>query len=637
MNIHTYLKTIRLITYRVFILVCIFTFWSVNGVSAATKNDIECAIVGGVTGSCGYDPDACGNDASAPSPISEGISGDLASLAKQITENDNISFDFGPDGEVGANFKLIAEGKKALTYDNKEVDVQPIILITALHIAKTHKVNISSLTDGKEHTNPKGPHAQGKGIDINILDGTNTNGTDPTAQTITNAAAEILPNESRFGLGDNNGKKTDTQKIGDKTFNTFKDNPDHVHIDVRGLDQKVLDEAVESASRGVPLNDGSSDSSTSCCPSNGNGGSATLTGDSYGEHVFNRLVKAGYSEAGAAGIIGNMSVESAGVEPQRLQGVLDKKTPAESLEGTRVGGGYGLVQWTPASDKILKAAKPISKANDVDFQIDYLLKELNAGYKSVVSKLKAKSITPEKASDVFLYDFERPADPSATVNTRQSIARAYYNLATKGTPLPKSIPVAKPDSKTGSTQQATTSDAKTTGCAGETAERTAGDGTCPVTKPVWGSQNGKGSQYSQAQLAEIFGSEFTTQGNAKIKDKLVEVDFNGTKVQIHTLAAGCLKGVADQVKDVNYKIRMMGCYRFDSNNGSTNIGLRSYHTYGVACDINWDKNPFVSGKSAPYDMPEEYVKAFHDHGFTWGGYWSSVKDYMHFEFNGIKP
>jgi hypothetical protein len=101
-----------------------------------------------------------------------------------------------------------------------------------------------------------------------------------------------------------------------------------------------------------------------------------------------------------------------------------------------------------------------------------------------------------------------------------------------------------------------------------------------------------------------------------------------------------LKGVAQQIQaeGISYEVRQFGCYRFDSDNGGSNIGLKSYHTYGAACDINWDTNPWSGdGSSKAYDMPQEYIKIFHDYGFTWGGDWHSVKDYMHFEWHGVVP
>ena len=163
---------------------------------------------------------------------------------------------------------------------------------------------------------------------------------------------------------------------------------------------------------------------------------------------------------------------------------------------------------------------------------------------------------------------------------------------------------------------------------------------CNVTKPVYGSVNGSGSEYSQAQLAKIFGDPGTASSHPVMDANLVNVDFLGNTVQVNKLVAPCLKAVAQQISSehVNYTINEMGCYRFDSNNGTSNIGLSSYHTYGAACDINWSTNPFVeSGAPTAHDMPSQYVQAFYDHGFTWGGNWHQPKDYMHFEFNGISP
>lgn len=163
---------------------------------------------------------------------------------------------------------------------------------------------------------------------------------------------------------------------------------------------------------------------------------------------------------------------------------------------------------------------------------------------------------------------------------------------------------------------------------------------CAVTKPEYGSQNGVGDQFSEQQLRSTYGDPGSSgSNNGEVGKQLTEVNFLGHKVQVHKKAAACLEAVAKEIElnNITYKIKEMGCYRYDSDNGNSNIGTRSYHTYGVACDINWSTNPFIRGSSAPHDMPDSYVKAFYDHGFTWGGNWQSVKDYMHFEFNGIKP
>jgi len=89
-------------------------------------------------------------------------------------------------------------------------------------------------------------------------------------------------------------------------------------------------------------------------------------------------------------------------------------------------------------------------------------------------------------------------------------------------------------------------------------------------------------------------------------------------------------------------------YRTIANSSSL-----SRHSLGMAIDINPKYNPYVVPKSngtiyispasgADYvDRTKDFsyklsandlcVKLFAQHGFTWGGYWNSVKDYQHFE------
>lgn len=75
----------------------------------------------------------------------------------------------------------------------------------------------------------------------------------------------------------------------------------------------------------------------------------------------------------------------------------------------------------------------------------------------------------------------------------------------------------------------------------------------------------------------------------------------------------------------------------------------SNHAYGLAIDINPLYNPYVgesdtvlpatarqyTDRSGEFDMKldagDECCRIFAEHGFTWGGDWENVKDYMHFE------
>ena len=89
---------------------------------------------------------------------------------------------------------------------------------------------------------------------------------------------------------------------------------------------------------------------------------------------------------------------------------------------------------------------------------------------------------------------------------------------------------------------------------------------------------------------------------------------------------------------------------------STGTGKLSQHAYGRAIDINPQINPYVysNGKGA-HENAREYwsrdvskwsreidraafignntdiYRIFKAHGWTWGGDWSSGKDYQHFE------
>ena len=77
----------------------------------------------------------------------------------------------------------------------------------------------------------------------------------------------------------------------------------------------------------------------------------------------------------------------------------------------------------------------------------------------------------------------------------------------------------------------------------------------------------------------------------------------------------------------------------------------SEHAYGRAIDLNPIENPYVSGGSTSHRASVPYVdrtpcrrgmacpgnvvlRAFEAIGWSWGGYWTSVKDYQHFSASG---
>jgi D-alanyl-D-alanine carboxypeptidase len=77
----------------------------------------------------------------------------------------------------------------------------------------------------------------------------------------------------------------------------------------------------------------------------------------------------------------------------------------------------------------------------------------------------------------------------------------------------------------------------------------------------------------------------------------------------------------------------------------------SEHAYGRAIDVNPVQNPYVSGGVASPSKGQQFVdrsqrrkgmihagdrvvRAFRSESWSWGGYWSSPKDYQHFSSTG---
>jgi hypothetical protein len=59
-------------------------------------------------------------------------------------------------------------------------------------------------------------------------------------------------------------------------------------------------------------------------------------------------------------------------------------------------------------------------------------------------------------------------------------------------------------------------------------------------------------------------------------------------------------------------------------------GALSLHALGLAVDLNAHRNPY----DRPSRQDPRLVSVMERHGFTWGGAWPTVKDAMHFEWQG---
>ena len=60
----------------------------------------------------------------------------------------------------------------------------------------------------------------------------------------------------------------------------------------------------------------------------------------------------------------------------------------------------------------------------------------------------------------------------------------------------------------------------------------------------------------------------------------------------------------------------------------------SFHAVGAAIDINTSTNPYREDNALVTDMPDWFVRAWTDAGWCWGGHWQTIKDPMHFSWQG---
>ncbi len=174
---------------------------------------------------------------------------------------------------------------------------------------------------------------------------------------------------------------------------------------------------------------------------------------SVASDIYNRLRKAGLTEAGAAGLMGNLKAES-GLKSTNVEDILEPKigyndetytAAVDSGKITRaqflnpISGkqyGYGLAQWTSPGRKagLYDLCKSKGKSiGDLETQIEWLLTELKTSYSGVFKTLTSTTDV-RTASNAVLTKFEMPADTGASVQeTRYQYSMQYYNeFATGG-------------------------------------------------------------------------------------------------------------------------------------------------------------------------------------------------------------
>jgi cell wall-associated NlpC family hydrolase len=197
-----------------------------------------------------------------------------------------------------------------------------------------------------------------------------------------------------------------------------------------------------------------------------------MKGDYMSEEkrLFDYLVNAGMTPAGAAGMMGNMYAES-GLIPNRVEilclkrlrehgrlytdstytafvddGTISRAEFMNPLPGKQYG--YGLCQWTSPGRKAglydLCRSRKVS-IGDQDTQLEWLITELKQAYQNVWSVLTSTS-SVAKASETVLRKFEMPDNASSMVETRRKYSQGYYDKYAAGAPARKANTMTAPQS-----------------------------------------------------------------------------------------------------------------------------------------------------------------------------------------------
>lgn len=153
------------------------------------------------------------------------------------------------------------------------------------------------------------------------------------------------------------------------------------------------------------------------------------------QYIMDYLLKKGWTKNAIAGMLGNMQTEST-INPGIWQ----------SLRVNNMSGGFGLVQWTPATKYIDWAKGKGLDYKKMDTNLLRILYEVEKNIQWINKSMTFKEFTKSKKSPydlgmLFLKHYERPAEPNQPKRGAQ--AEYWFNALKGSEPIPKPIP--KPD------------------------------------------------------------------------------------------------------------------------------------------------------------------------------------------------
>lgn len=141
------------------------------------------------------------------------------------------------------------------------------------------------------------------------------------------------------------------------------------------------------------------------------------------QYILDYLRGKGWTKNAVCGMLGNMQTEST-INPGIWQG----------LHENNLSGGFGLVQWTPATNYINWAQSNNLPVADMDSELKRILYEVSAGlqfyatsaYNMTFTQFTHSTESAYYLACVFLHNYERPANASQD-QTRGNQATNWYN------------------------------------------------------------------------------------------------------------------------------------------------------------------------------------------------------------------
>ena len=268
-----------------------------------------------------------------------------------------------------------------------------------------------------------------------------------------------------------------------------------------------------------------------------------------GPRIWEALKKLGLSEAGIAGVLGNLQVESAGLNPEIsemgkgfkageytafLDGLAADKTLSRGAiekilkEPKHARTGYGLAQWTYYTRKagLVMMAREMGKSvADPEVQMAYLLQELSQGKqnKQLLSLLQTTDDV-QAAADAFMNVYERPAKGKEHADQRRGAAQAFYDkLSERGKKLAATNSAPTDTSTTSSDISSSDVDTGGSSASQSSSSSSSIDTASSTTSPsVSTSDTGGGSGGEIGGDGAVPANDVPQQGNSTVVNKILQ-------------------------------------------------------------------------------------------------------------------